>query len=152
MKNKNSPTLYYTWGDFEYGIKQIRDTASIDFLTWLKFKTIVAVGKGGLPLGVKLSNVFGLPLKIIEASSYKNKKQKELCVEQFNPIMWENPILLVDDIADSGNTLKYVKEQLEVWGKKVTTLTLFLKPKSIIKPDYYLGIAPNKTWVNFPWE
>jgi len=146
--NKKTKNNYvYDWEDFEITIHQIENQINFN-----QFKTIIAIAKGGLLLGVKLSNLFNLPLKIVYAYSYINKKQKELCVEQFNCIKWESPVLLVDDIVDSGITLQDIKDQLEIWGKKVKTLVLFYKPKSIIKPDFYFQKVLNNTWVEFPWE
>jgi hypothetical protein len=142
----------YTWSDFDVAVKIIKDTASIDFLTWSKFKTILGVGKGGLILAIKLSNIFDLPLKIVMTNSYKDKKKESLVIQDFNPWNTKDPVLLVDDIVDSGETLKSIKDILEVWNKKVITLVLCAKPHSIIKPDYsYLNID-NDFWVNFPWE
>lgn len=145
MAEKNN--LIYTWSDFETDIIQIKK--EVDFIF---FKTIVGVSKGGLPLAIKLSNILDSDFKVIYASSYKDKKQTTLRIEQFNPIMWEAPILLVDDIADTGRTLKEIKDQLEIWDKRVMVLTLFYKPHSIIKPTYWFHKVPNKTWVEMPWE
>ena len=86
------------------------------------------------------------------AVSYVEKKQKILNVDYLNPIPIKGPILLVDDIADSGDTLQTVKDKLTVWHKEVTTLTLIYKTHSIIKPDYYYEKRINKQWVIFPWE
>jgi hypothetical protein len=60
-------------------------------------------------------------------------------------------ILLFDDIADTGETLKFVKKYLESRGvKKIYTATLFYKPHSMIKPDYY-G-EETVAWIIFPYE
>jgi hypothetical protein len=142
----------YTWLDFDKDIEAIRKTASTDFLTWSKFKTILGVGKGGLLLAIKLSNIFDLPLKIVMANSYKDKKKESLVIQDFNPWSTKDPVLLVDDIVDSGETMQSIKNILEVWNKKVVTLSLVYKSHSIIKPDYYFNGIKNGVWVNFPWE
>jgi len=145
--NKVIKNYNYSWGDFTSDISRIKET--VDFK---KFNTLVEVSKGGLALGIKLANISKLPLKIVFANSYKNKKRKELIVEQFYPMTWKAPILLVDDIADTGETLAYIKTELTTWSRETEVLTLFYKPHSIVKPDYYFNKIGNKVWVNFPWE
>jgi uncharacterized protein len=144
--------LTYTWGMFDRDIELIKKTASIDYLTWSKFKSIVAISKGGLVLGVKLANIFSLPLYIVNASSYDdNGKHKKLKIESFYPINREYPILLIDYISDSGKTLKEIKKHINIWSKEVTTLTLFYRKSSKFIPDHSFNIV-DKEWVVFPWE
>ena len=137
----------YIWNEFDEDVENIAKEVDLN-----QFQTIVGISKGGLVLAIKLSNWAELPLQIVTACSYKNKKKKELCVEYPNIISIKNPILLIDDIADSGVTLNTIKNHLEVWGKTVKTLTLFYKNKSIIKPDYWVHKVMDKIWVQFPWE
>jgi len=63
-----------------------------------------------------------------------------------------NTILIIDDIADSGKTLEFVikllKEHLP--NATIKTAVLFYKPKSKIKPDYY--VEETTDWIVFPWE
>ncbi|MEM2098696.1 MAG: phosphoribosyltransferase [Candidatus Bathyarchaeia archaeon] len=60
-------------------------------------------------------------------------------------------VLLVDDVVDSGESLKLAKSHLEHAGAtEVRTVTLFTKPWSSVKPDYYS--AETTRWVVFPWE
>ena len=60
-------------------------------------------------------------------------------------------ILIVDDIADSGSSLKVVWDDLTKKGvKDITAATLFYKPSSIITPQHY--ISETNDWVVFPWE
>jgi hypoxanthine phosphoribosyltransferase len=153
---KEQEVYNYTWEEFSFDMRELvrgnRSNKKEKGWRIIHANTVVGIGKGGLPLAVILSNMKESPLKIIMANSYKNRKQKELCVEQFNPLLWKSPILLVDDIVDSGKTMKYIKSQLEVWGKKVFTVCLFYKKHSIIKPDAYFHRVKNNIWVKFPWE
>ena len=57
-------------------------------------------------------------------------------------------ILLVDDIADTGKTLKAAKEELErKTGRKIITATVAYKPQSVMKPDAYVYNVDNNTWI-----
>jgi|TARA_R100000030_G_scaffold75317_1_gene58436 hypoxanthine phosphoribosyltransferase len=58
-------------------------------------------------------------------------------------------LLILDDIADSGNTLKQWKERLNVplYG------TLHYKKSSCIEPDFYGSkLIKEDRWIVYPWE
>jgi hypoxanthine phosphoribosyltransferase len=59
-------------------------------------------------------------------------------------------VLVVDDVADTGHTLKIVEEFFRGRVKEVRTAVLYEKPRSVVKCDY----AWKKTdlWINFPWS
>jgi len=60
-------------------------------------------------------------------------------------------VLVVDDVSDTGESLKVAVEHLDVGGAKaIKTATLFYKPQSIFKPDFF--IVQTEQWVIFPWE
>ena len=60
-------------------------------------------------------------------------------------------MLLVDDIADSGRSLKLAKTHLQEQGaNEIKTATLYKKPQSITTPDFYEKQTTN--WVVFPWD
>ena len=60
-------------------------------------------------------------------------------------------VLVVDDVADTGESLKVAVEHLDVCGAKaIRTATLYYKPQSILKPDFF--IIQTEQWIIFPWE
>jgi hypoxanthine phosphoribosyltransferase len=60
-------------------------------------------------------------------------------------------VLVVDDIADTGKTLRLAIAHLKEQGAKQTkTATLYYKPCSLLVPDFYERQTSN--WVVFPWE
>ena len=60
-------------------------------------------------------------------------------------------ILIVDDVADTGRSLKLVTEHvMEKAAQKVMVATLYRKPWSIVKPDYCE--KQTDLWVVFPWD
>jgi hypoxanthine phosphoribosyltransferase len=57
----------------------------------------------------------------------------------------------VDDVSDSGESLKVALEHLNACGAKaIKTATLYYKPHSIFKPDFF--IVQTEQWIIFPWE
>ncbi len=89
------------------------------------YKGIVIIPKGGLFVGAIVSQKFeGLPIIVDrEPVGYKN-------------------YLIIDDLVDTGKTLKNVEGKIAV---------LYWKPKSIVTPDFYVRQYPDK-WISFPYE
>ena len=71
-----------------------------------------------------------------------------------SPQLWRGePVLLVDDISDEGNTFKYLTDTLHNTAPiNLYTASLFIKSKTKFKPDVYYSSLPNNEWVIFPWE
>jgi len=60
-------------------------------------------------------------------------------------------MLVVDDIADTGRSLRLIKEHVMQKGaREVKVATLYRKPWSVVKPDYCE--RETALWVVFPWD
>ena len=60
-------------------------------------------------------------------------------------------VLVVDDVSDTGESLKVAVEHLDVCGARaIKTATLYYKPQSIFKPDFFM--VQTEQWIIFPWE
>ena len=60
-------------------------------------------------------------------------------------------VLVVDDLADTGKSLKIVTTHLKNQGAfEVRIATIYYKPWSITVPDYYE--KETRRWIVFPWE
>jgi hypoxanthine phosphoribosyltransferase len=60
-------------------------------------------------------------------------------------------VLIVDEVADTGKSLKLVKEHVASQGAKaVKVAVIYSKPHSIVKPDFFAG--ETSSWIVFPWE
>jgi hypothetical protein len=60
-------------------------------------------------------------------------------------------VLVVDDVADRGNTLILAKKNLgELGAIEARLATLHYKPWSKVKPDYYAREL--RSWIVYPWE
>ena len=65
--------------------------------------------------------------------------------------IFQKKILLIDDLADSGESLQCALDYLKLKNpKEVKIATLLYKPWSKVKPDYYVEEA--EEWVVFPHE
>ncbi len=59
-------------------------------------------------------------------------------------------ILVVDDVADTGHTLKTVEDFFKGRVKEVRTAVLYEKPRSVVRCNYVW--KHTDLWINFPWS
>jgi uncharacterized protein len=116
---------------------------------------IVAIARGGVVPSRILSDLLENPnLSFIQIEFYTNINQtlQEPTLKQtLITNVTSKKILLVDDISDSGKSLKLAKTHLQQQGAiEIKTATLYQKPQSITTPDYYEKQTTN--WVVFPWD
>jgi len=114
---------------------------------------IVAISRGGLTLGHLLSDLLRIPISTITIQSYTDiQRQGEIKITHgLQADISRKYILLVDDVSDSGKTLNRAVEYLHDFNpEKIATATLFFKPHSIHKPDYF--VKETTDWILFPYE
>lgn len=117
------------------------------------FDIIVAIGRGGLTFGHQLSDFLRIPIASITIQSYTDiQKQGEVEItDGLSRRIEGKRVLLVDDIADTGKTLVRASAYLsEFTPKSITTVTLFYKPHSSIRPDYFA--KQTSKWILQPFE
>ena len=116
---------------------------------------IIGIARGGwLPARV-LSDLLEIPnLANVSAEYYVNiaeTKKEPVLTQGISVAVKGKKVLIADDVADTGRSLKLVKEHiLQQGAKEVKTATMYYKPWSKIKPDYYE--RETKLWIVFPWE
>jgi hypoxanthine phosphoribosyltransferase len=59
-------------------------------------------------------------------------------------------VLVADDVADTGHTLRLVREVLAQHVAEARTAVLYRKPRSVVRPDY--AWRNTDRWVVFPWS
>jgi hypothetical protein len=116
---------------------------------------IVAVSRGGWIPGRVLSDILENPnIATIRVEYYKDIYKTRSKPEITQPLTVDisgKIILLVDDIADSGHSLKLVKEHLvERGAADVKICALYHKPWSVVVPDF--KARTTDAWVCFPHE
>jgi hypoxanthine phosphoribosyltransferase len=112
-------------------------------------------------IGDVLSRIYELPLAILATHSYTadgGTVRDELIVAEHmsmtSPRLGEH-ILLVDDMVDSGTTLKKVVNTLPQRHpdiKEIKTAVLWWKACSNFKPDYWIDYLPGDPWIVQPFE
>jgi len=59
-------------------------------------------------------------------------------------------VLVADDVADTGYTLKLVREVLAQHVAEARTAVLYRKARSVVEPDY--AWRDTDRWIDFPWS
>ncbi|MEM0350387.1 MAG: phosphoribosyltransferase [Archaeoglobaceae archaeon] len=62
-------------------------------------------------------------------------------------------VLIVDDVADTGETMKIVKEHIiSLKAKEVKTAVIDYKKTSAFVPDYFAAEMESWKWIVYPWS
>ncbi|MEK7533058.1 MAG: phosphoribosyltransferase family protein [Patescibacteria group bacterium] len=143
--------LPVTWKDYHVLCQKI--AAAILNHEKRPFDEIVAIGRGGLNVGLIMSDFLRIPLSSITIQSYTDIKKHGVMTitEKLGKSIEGSHILLVDDNADSGKTFIRAIEYLKTFHPaSITTASLFYKPWSTYQPDYFAKRTTR--WILFPHE
>ena len=116
---------------------------------------IVGVSKGGWVPARIMSDLLENPkLANVATEHYvgvaETKHEPTLTQPVSLPVK-DKKVLVVDDVADTGGSLKLVNAHLKEQGaSEIRTATIYYKPWSVILPDYYE--KETSKWIIFPWE
>ena len=109
------------------------------YISWEEVETLVNILHDNiLESGINLIQIYGIPRGgLIPAVMLSHKMDIPITNNYFNN-------LVIDDICDSGETLKPFKSP---------TAVLHYKPHtSIIEPTFYACKFESDDWIVYPWE
>ena len=122
---------YISWKDYDGYINKIDDwIAQQEHYEGLELGAIYGLPRGGLPIAVSLSHRLNLPLLM----NYYDRK-----------VVTNKKILVVDDIADTGQTLEDFDNEHNI------ICTFHYHKQSLVKPNYYCE-EKGDDWIVYPWE
>ena len=141
-----------TWNEFEKLVGNLHKQITTDSF---KPDCIVGVAAGGLVPLYCLAKSLGVQnILTITSRSYNEKKRGTVeLLHVPNIAATRKKVLLVDDIAHSGESLKIISELIQKRWKPKTlkTATLFVNSEECeFVPDYVA--LKTKEGVHFPWE
>ena len=158
MLTEDGKHLYVSYDEYHALIEQL--ALKIHASGWA-FDTILCLARGGMRPGDLLSRIFNKPLAIMSTSSYRAESgtvQGRLDIARFITTPKgeiAGRVLLVDDLADSGHTLKAVIDMLKTNYPPITELrsaVLWTKGVSVFQPDYTMEFLPTNPWIHQPFE
>jgi hypoxanthine phosphoribosyltransferase len=151
--------LYVSWSDYHQKIEQL--AVQVYQSQW-NFNQIICLAKGGLRVGDILARIYDVPLAILATSSYggiNNQVRGSITFAHDLTMTTANlgsHVLLVDDLVDSGVTLKrtlvWLDRKYGFYVEEVRTAVLWYKACSVIQPDYYVDYLPDNPWIHQPFE
>ncbi len=150
---KSMKFIWLTWKDIEEDLlklskeireKKVEPTVLIGILRW---GTVVAA-----LLSDKLSMKKVYAIGCTLYTGIKNKgKEVEIYQKPEEKLIRGQVVMLVDDVSDTGTTLKRAREVIEkAKPKRVYTSTLHVKPWSKYKPDFHAKEYDG--WICYPWS
>ena len=121
----------------------------------LSFDAIVAVARGGLVVARLLSDLLGVKrvasLQVEYYTGVDERGSRPVIVGGLGADVEGLEVLLVDDVADTGETLRLAAEHVrDRKAGGVATATLYVKPWCRFRPDYFVEVV--EEWVVFPYE
>lgn len=141
--------IYYAYEQFVDDVKTlVRQTKHY------RPDTLIAIARGGLTLGhAYASATDNRQLMSINSILYEGDQRGKSC-EIFNvpELQHAKKVLLLDDIVDSGQTIKEVVEHLRSCFPDVEfkIASIYYKKTAVIQPDFALHEADG--WIEFFWE
>ncbi len=142
-----------TWDAFAVAVRDLaRQVAASGFVP----DVVVAVARGGLVPGGAVAYALGTKgVGTMNVEFYTDIGKTLPDPRVLPPLMdtAELPganVLVVDDVADSGRTLKLVMEMLDGHGAQVRSAVLYTKPASVFAPDFSWRLTDR--WITFPWS
>jgi len=116
---------------------------------------IVGVSRGGWAPARIMSDLLENPeLANVRAEFYlgvAETKGEPVITQPVSASVKGKRVLVMDDVADTGKSLRLVKKHLlDEGATDVKIATIYYKPWSVLTPDYYK--KKTSLWVIFPWE
>lgn len=140
---------YYSYETFRDDTKKLIQKSRV-----FEPQSIVAIARGGLTLAHCMAEGLNLrDVQSIRTELYDGQiKREEITLFASCDFGDKTKVLVLDDIADSGETLKAVMHYLETnfKGIEFQSATLFYKKTSLYEPHFWINEAKN--WIEFFWE
>lgn len=133
-----------------------RELAAIIHLSGYRPDLVVAIARGGMLFAGGLAYALGIKAcDALNIEFYTGIGETLAKPEVLKPLLDAEAldgarVLLVDDVADSGKTLRLAVDLLDERAAEVRSAVLYTKPTTIIQPDYTW--AETAKWITFPWS
>lgn len=147
------PCRYVSWNAFH---RLARDLALAVRRSRFEPEVIVAIARGGCPPARVLSDFLGQPnVMTVKIEHYRQLHKQERAVVRY-PLpetVRGLRVLVVDDVNDSGESLRVALEHVRSLGEPAAMRTAVLHHKAVsaLAPDYAARRMKAWRWVIYPW-
>jgi len=142
-----------TWSDFGLGIRELaRQVAESGYQP----DVILAIARGGLIPAGALGYALSVKNTYVVNVEYYTAVDERLDVPVFLPPhldlmgVEDQQFLIVDDVADTGHTLRTVQDFCRDKVAEVRSAVVYEKPQSVVRCEYVWRRTDR--WINFPWS
>lgn len=144
--------LHLRWEDIQ---RLVEEVAKRVRASGFRPDVVVAVSRGGFdPARILCDQLSVQRLASLQIEYYTGVDQRSKVPEIVFPLNADMPdarALVVDDVSDTGETLRVARDHLLGRGaSEVRVATLHVKPWSSFRPDYHAEEVD--VWVVYPWE
>lgn len=141
-----------TWELFGTAVRELATMVAADY----RPDMVLSIARGGLLIGGGLGYALGVKNTYTMNVEFYTGVDERLEVPRILPPapdfvdLHEARILIADDVADTGHTLRSVQEFCAGKVGEVRTAVIYEKPHSVVKCDYVWRRTDR--WINFPWS
>ncbi len=142
-----------TWDDLGAGSRALAEAVAADgFIPDI----ILGIARGGLLVAGAVGYALGVKNMFTMSVEFYTGIDERLDVPMLLPPIpdlvdfHETRVLIADDVADTGATLRLVQEFCEGKVGEVRSAVLYEKPRSVVKCDYVWRRTDR--WITFPWS
>jgi hypoxanthine phosphoribosyltransferase len=143
--------MHITWEEYVSDVQLLGDQLAA---AQVGDRQLVGITRGGVIPATMLAYRFGSRPQFIDAQSYQLingvETRTEVIIQDHNLEFIGEDVILVDDLLDSGNTLRALTRLLQQTSRRVITATVYNKHLTI-RPDYFAKTLPS-AWIHFPYE
>ena len=143
------------WLDWSaYGVA-VRELANMVASDGYRPEMILAIARGGLFCAGSLGYALSVKNIYVMNCEYYTGVDERLPVPVMLPPAVDlvdhrnSKVLIADDVADTGHTLKMVYDYCKNTVRDVRSAVLYEKSHSLVKCDYVW--QRTDLWINFPW-
>ncbi|MDQ2758036.1 MAG: phosphoribosyltransferase [Actinomycetota bacterium] len=117
---------------------------------------ILSIARGGLLIGGALGYALGIKNTYTMNVEFYTGVDERLEVPRILPPapdfvdLGDARVLVADDVADTGHTLRSVQDFVAGKVGEVRTAVIYEKPHSVVRCDYVWRRTDR--WINFPWS
>jgi uncharacterized protein len=139
----------------EFGVAA-RELAALVTADGFAPDVVLAIARGGLPVGGAVAYALGVKNCCVINVEYYTGVDERLDVPVILPPalhlvdLGDQRLLVVDDVADTGETLRLVADTIRPHCGELRTAVLYEKPRSLVRCDYVWRRTDR--WIDFPWS
>lgn len=147
MSGSSQKEFFVSWEELHRATRELARRQ----LPARQWKGLIAVSRGGLVPAAIIARE--LNLRVVDTvcvSSYDHQEQRvdASLLKDISATEDGEGFLVVDDLVDTGNTLRLLRQRLP----KARFIVVYGKPAGLELVDDYEADLTQDTWIHFPWD